>query len=334
MLKFDYKKMIKKVETMTIQFPLNRQRYFQLGQLALSKRQFKEASSYLQAAYTLGKDFPLNFLLVSTLLEAGYPKEALNYAEEFLKEYLATSDYFSLYLQCLLDCHYFVQAQQLINEKMLRLSGMELKKFINFKRIARQKELIYEQLTNVDSPQVKEDFLQMVNFPPMEQLKRASLCHQLTQDTFLECAEILFLEESVHYLVKSLLLEELAILNYPKNIKLLYYGKVEEIFLKDLLTINDTPLYQRLLLILETQLRHVDSLLEIDLQEEIRLNYALLYPFEKEYIKDPVLWVKSFIYQAAPSYVGTLSEEEREKIAEFSLFQQQLRKNLVVFKAK
>ncbi len=90
-----------------IPFPLKRERYLDLGQEAMNSGKIQQASDYFKEAYACQKDFPLNFLLVSTLLELKKCDEALAVAEEFLPDYEKHLDFLGLYLQCLLETENF-----------------------------------------------------------------------------------------------------------------------------------------------------------------------------------------------------------------------------------
>lgn len=317
---------------MTIQFPLNQKRYFQLGQKALENGQLNGAVENFKASYALKKDFSLNFLLVSTLLEAGEAKEAFLYAQEFVEEYEKGKDFLSLYLQCLLENQRFVEAHQILNEKMLKARGTELKKFMEYKRIVRQKEVMYTQLTLDKKNQVVEEFLNLPQEDYLTQLKKANLCHQLSQEDFFACCKKLLVDARLHYLVKALLLEELASLHFAPSIELLYRNQnLRQVPLKSIAPLKDTPLFQKMMTILEIQLRDVDPILEINLKEELRLSYVLLYPFEKEFIMDPEAWVKSYIYSFNPNYVSFNSPEEKQKILSLSCIQEELKHDLDSF---
>lgn len=317
---------------MTIQFPLNQKRYFQLGQKALEEGQLSLAADHFSASYALKKDFSLNFLLVSTLLEAGRAKEALSYAQEFKEAYEQGRDFLSLYLQCLLENQHFVEAHQILNEKMLVAQGSELKKLMEYKRIVRQKEVMHTQLTLDKKNQILEEFLNLPQEDYLTQLKKASLCHQLSQEDFFSACEKLFVDERLHYLVKSLLLEELVSLRFAASIPLLYRNQnIRMVSLKKLAPLRDTPLFQKLMLRLEIELRNLDPILEINLKEELRLSYVLLYPFEKEYILDADAWVKSYIYRFNPSYVTFADEEEKQKILALNCIQEELKHDLDSF---
>lgn len=315
-----------------IQFPMNRQRYFEMGQAALEAGDLAQAAEYFEACYTLKKDFSLNFLLTTTLLEVGDGEKALHYAQEFERHYLQGNDFFSVYLQCLLSANQFLLAHRLVNEKLLTAVGPAVKKFANYKKIIRQRELVFQQLAQEETAALKEKFLAMKEQDYLEQLELAKLSSQLPQEEFLTACRILFLEEKVHYLVKALLLEELANLHLQQKVEILYRNQNKRtVWLKDLHPIATSELFEKLILILETEIGTIDPILESNLLEEIRLGYALLYPFPEEYIQNPRNWVRAYIANYSPEYLGRQTKEEQQELLALSCVQEELKNDLSAF---
>ena len=317
-----------------IQFPLNRKRYFDLGQEALAAGHVQKAADYFQKSYDEKPDFSMNLLLTTTLLEAGRAAKAYEVASDFVEQHLSADEFFSLYLQCLLANHYFLKAHQLVNEKLHGASGLELKKMAHYKKVIRQKELIYQQLVEREVEKNYERLMTMPEHAYIEQLELAKIAQVLPQEEFYRACQQLFLDERVHYLVKALLLEELVQLRLQKKIDLLYRNQNQRsIWLPDLLPITATPLFEKLTLILAKEAGHVDPILEANVLEEMRLSYALLYPFEADFITNPKAWVLSYLTEYNAQFLVGLTTAQRREVLQLGVIQAELKKDLARFQA-
>lgn len=315
-----------------IQFPLNQERFFQLGQTLLEQGKTLEATDYFKKSYALKPTFALNLVVTSTLIEAGQAHDALKIAEDFESEYLKNEEFFSLYLQCLIDNNNFLKAHRIVNQKIVAATGKNLKKYAQYKKVIRQRELIFQQLEEKKVKESYDSFLSIPTMPYLEQLNTSKLAQILPQEEFYHGCQKLFLDERVHYLVKALLLEELSQLHLPKKIDILYRNQNKRtVWLPDIVPITSVPLFERLTLILENEAGNVDPILEANVLEEMRLAYALLYPFEGEFIHNPRNWVLAYLADYDAQFLVGVDEASREEIYQMAEVQAEIKKDLAGF---
>lgn len=199
-----------------------------------------------------------------------------------------------------------------------------------YKQVVRQKELMHQQLTQEAQAKLKEKLAQLPSERPVQQLAAVKDCIALNQDDFLEVSKRLLIDPKVHYLVKALLLEEVASLQGAGTVKILYRNQnMRQVSLNKIRSIPESPLFERLQTILEVKLRHKDPILQMNLLEEMRLSYALLYPFNQEYITDPQAWVDALIYQYNPEYVSC--QNNLQNILQLVAIQEELKHDLNQF---
>ncbi|MGX7136618.1 tetratricopeptide repeat protein [Enterococcus silesiacus] len=305
--------------TNKIPFPKNYERFIELGQEALKQNNLIEAVGYYEQAYAIRQDFPLNVVLVNTYLETGENEQALSLASEMKEKYFAYLDYLELYIQILIQNHLFIQAHSIINERILMEQSGEMRKLISLKKKIRHVELMYQQFEVGKIKELKEELNHLNQHNYYEQLAIVKKAGQLPQDEFLVIGKKILLDEQVHNLVRSWILEELVSLHVKEEVEFLWRDNQKYMVVPA--TVGgplDCAAYQRILLFLEKELINDNPILLVDIMEEIRLHFALLYPLADKIIENPKLWAVSYIisynHSIAQKYQVDEDSLEIEKI--------------------
>lgn len=279
-----------------IPFPKNYDRYIELGQELMDQGNLLAALDSFQRAYEIKKDFPLNFLISSTYLEVGENKKALYMALEMKDNYLTCLDYLSFYIQLLVSNQQFIHAHSLINDRILQEKCGEMHQLVALKKKIRQEELIYEQFEASKINQLKEQLSCLEQHSYYEQLAIVKKAVYLPQDDFFKIGKKILLDKKVHPLVRSWVLEKFAGLHVKEQIKVLWgENEQHQVIPAQIGGPLDCASYEQMMLFLEKELINDNPILLLDLREEVRLHFALLYPVADKIIKEPKLWAISYI---------------------------------------
>ncbi|MGX7149281.1 hypothetical protein [Enterococcus ureasiticus] len=313
--------------TNKIPFPKNYERFIELGQEAIKNNHLIEAVDYYEQAYAIRQDFPLNLVLVNMYLETGENEQALSLASEMKEKYFAYLDHMETYIQILIQNHMFIQAHSIINERILMEQSGEMRKLISLKKKIRHLELMYQQFEVGKIKELKDELDHLNKHNYYEQMAIVKKAGQLPQDEFIVIGKKFLLDERVHNLVRSWILEELVRLHVKEEVEFLWRdNKKYTVVPASVGTPLDSAAYQRILLFLEKELINDDPILLVDIMEEIRLHFALLYPLADEIIKDPRLWAVSYVISYNHSIAQKYQvDEERLEIEKIQKIQSQIR---------
>lgn len=305
--------------TNQIPFPKNYERFIELGQEAVKQDNLIEAVDHYEQAYAIRQDFPLNLVLVNMYLEIGENEQALSLASEMKEKYFAYLDYLEIYIQILIQNNMFIQAHSIINERILMEQSGEMRKLISLKKKIRHVELMYQQFEVGKIKELKEELNHLNRHNYYEQLAIVKKAGQLPHDEFIVIGKKILLDEQVHNLVRSWILEELVSLHVKEEVEFLWRdNKKYTVIPAAVGGPLDCAAYQRILLFLEKELINDNPILLVDIMEEIRLHFALLYPLADKIIEDPRLWAISYIisynHSIAQKYQVDKDGSEIEKI--------------------
>ncbi|WP_249921842.1 hypothetical protein [Candidatus Enterococcus palustris] len=313
--------------TNQIPFPKNYERFIELGQEAVKQNNLIEAVDYYEQAYAIKQDFSLNVVLVNIYLEISENEQALSLASEMKEKYFSYLDYLELYIQILIQNHMFIQAHSIINERILIEQSGEMRKLISLKKKIRHVELMYQQFEVGKIKELKEELDRLNTHNYYEQLAIVKKAGQLPQDEFIAIGKKILLDAQVHNLVRSWILEELVRLHVKEEVDFLWRdNKKYTVVPASVGTPLDSAAYQRILLFLEKELINDDPILLVDVMEEIRLHFALLYPLADEVIENPRLWAVSYIISYNHSIAQKYQlDEDRSEMEKIQKIQSQLR---------
>lgn len=302
-----------------IDFPMNFERYMEMGQLALAEGVLDEALLNFEGAYNLREDFQANQLLVRVLMARSEFAEAKKIAEEMKLDYLAASETFRTYLTILIGTQSFIQGRKLLRRSQFapELEAdflAEIEEGESFFRKFQGKELGERQALGKD--------LGELSF--YQQAGRLRAMEQLPLSEYLELAKGLIEEASLPLLLNNGLIETLVELGSQMEVSSQTIRGRQVIALAELPLINQQMSYQACLTSLRAQVDNHDSELSHSLEEELRLQFILLYPLADQLITTPALWVKLFL----ASYLGDELAERNSEVEGFLELQGALRKEL------
>ncbi|WP_430597477.1 hypothetical protein [Enterococcus sp. AZ177] len=313
--------------TNKIPFPKNYERFIELGQEAIKNNNLIGAVDYYEHAYAIRQDFTLNLVLVNMYLEIGENEQALSLASEMKEKYFAYLDYVEIYIQILIQNHLFIQAHSIINERILMEQSGEMRKLISLKKKIRHVELMYQQFEVGKIKELKEELQQLNKHNYYEQMAIVKKAGQLPQEEFIVIGKKILVDVQVHNLVRSWILEELVRLHVKEEVEFFWRdNKKYTVVPASVGTPLDSAAYQRILLFLEKELINDDPILLVDIMEEIRLHFALLYPLADEIIEDPRLWAVSYVSSYNHSIAQKYQvEEEQLEIEKIQKIQSEIR---------
>ncbi|SJZ62688.1 hypothetical protein SAMN02745116_00979 [Pilibacter termitis] len=297
-----------------IEFPKNFERYVDMGQKAMKERNFAQAAEYFLKAYEIEQDFPLNFLIANTLFDIGEYKQALNLAKEFEEDYHSHLEYFSFYIQLLALNRQFIEAHREINTRIYEGEENEMEELVRLKKEVRHNELLFRQFERKKIEELKNEISLLPEkeyFQQMIEVKKMSL---LTQEDFLEVARNFLANENVQILVRSWILEMLVVMGVQEEMEFLWVDKsVQKIKPNETTLPYQTKSYQQVFQELDELLGQNDPILMVNLMEEVRIFFAVIFPLSDSIITNPEVWAKSFLVDFWGEYDLIQEVEELQK---------------------
>lgn len=274
-----------------IEFPLNFVRYMELGQEALAISEFAEAEFNFTKAYNLKADFEANLSLVESLVSQSKFATALAIANEMKTNYVHALPLVKIYVRLLLGNGEFIQARKLLRQ--LHLPKEELKDLVLEVEQGEQIFKLYQQQDLNDLLKQKTTVSEGNFFQQAEILKS---WQKLPLDHYVSLVKEVIEGNLVNHLLKNSLLNDLVELGREATLSLtLLTGEVEIITTDNLPEIDQQKSFQGARQALRQQLPNEDSDLSRQLQEELRLQFSLLYPVADSLVTEPSLWVELFL---------------------------------------
>lgn len=284
-----------------IEFPLNFDRYMEMGQLALVEGLLDEALLNFEAAYNLQEDFQANRSLVRVLMSQSEFSQAKKIADEMKTDYLRDSQNFTLYMTILTGAHFFIQGRKLLrrcqfSEEITENCLLELEQGEEFLRKFQGKELAERQALGAG----------VSRLPFYQQGRCLRELEKLPLAEYLVILQGLIEGAKLPLLLNNGLIESLVELGCQFELNCWTIIGRQTIQLRTLTLVNQQSAYLACLEELHLQLENSDSDLSQSLREELRLQFILLYPLGDQLVKEPKSWVSLFL----ASYFGNEVEEE------------------------
>lgn len=298
-----------------IPFPKNFERYVDLGQEALKNKEIALAVEYFQNAYNIERNFSLNFLIVNLLFDLGEYKKAYDLSEDFVSDYYEDIEYFSLYVQLLMQNKLFSKAHREIHLRMTQDIPKELNELLRLKKEVRRNELLVRQFEKKRIEEKVAVLKSIGQLPFYEQMNVVKEASALPQEDFIRVSRKLLLEKKTHLFVKSWLLEMLSTMRIHEEFEFLWLNDTRRIVTPSKIELPyENSTYHEVLHTLNEHLGANDPILMINLVEEIRLQFAAVYPFAQEWFDKPKVWAKGMIRYYWQDFSHELSEQERNEV--------------------
>lgn len=277
-----------------IEFPRNYEYYLKEGQKAIEEHHLAEGVSQLENAYQLEQDPVVNWLIATTAFEIGdYPK-SLSYIEELPDFYVEEESRAELYLQNLLMKKNFLEARKLL-WKIQKQGKINKEKIQIFANLLEMQEKFYQQTQQSLIQGIKRELFQLPNYPVAYQLQIARKIKELPQTDLLNISKVLLIDAGVTSLVRNFLFEELAKVGVQESVPILTVdGSIHSLCPSEAGTSNTLMLTNDIMNKLEVVLESQDPILLENLQEEVKIELALLYPLHQFY-EDSEFWVNSYL---------------------------------------
>ncbi|MHC5229613.1 tetratricopeptide repeat protein [Enterococcus sp. LJL99] len=313
-----------------IPFPKNYERFIQLGKEATNSNDLKKAIDYFRKAYEIRPEFSLNLLLANTYLDVGENDQALFLAMDKKEEYLSCIEFTEMFIQILIQNQKFIDAHCVINERILLEQTGELKQLILLKKKVRDTERMYQQFEMRKIKLLEDELADLANHNYYEQLSIVKKAGKLPQEEFVAIGKKIVLNEQIHNLVRSWVLEEFAKLHIKEPIDFIW--RDAERYQVIPVTVGnslDCGAYQRILLFLEKELVNNNPILLSDVLEEIKLHFSLLYPLADKVIVNPNLWAVSYLITYDSELTSKYqTEKNKEELLAIQKVQEEIRDEL------
>lgn len=279
--------------TKPIEFPMNYQRYIELGKEALTLGDYQIARENFESAYNLEQKIEANQLLVTTLLKLDCYGEALIYVHELHRDYLIDEDSFAIYIAVLIGNDCFVKAAQHIFDKKnenWNVADCEQKL-----QLASDHFMVFQK-TAQESWQMK--IASLASEPLIKQLAILKEVERVPAVFYLELVLPLLSSQELTLIVRQGLLFEVLKLRSNQPVSVIdLMGNSRVILPEDIAHLNAVEAEVK-----EKIIQHIQRVLEFEagelkeqLLKECDMHFKVMYPFAHEWIRDSALWTEQFL---------------------------------------
>lgn len=278
----------------SIEFPGNYEYYLKKGQEALKEHHLAEGVSQLENAYQLEQDPVVNWLIATTAFELGDYSKSLSYIEELPNFYSEEESRVELFLQNLLMKKNFLDARKLLwkIQKQGKINEDKIQRLTDFLEM---QEKFYQQTQQSLIQGIKRELSELPKYPAIYQLQKAQRVKELPQADLFDVSKALLIDSEVSPLVRNFLFEELAKVGIQEAVSILTIdGNIHHLYPNEAGTSNTLVLTSNIIKQLAAILENQDPILLENLQEEVKVEMALLYPLQQFY-KDSKFWVNSYL---------------------------------------
>ncbi|MDH6363197.1 hypothetical protein M2139_000172 [Enterococcus sp. PF1-24] len=310
-----------------VEFPNDYEDFLRLGEGAVAAGDLLLAIQHYQAAYQIGATFSLNYILVNLLIEVGENQKAYTLAGDFPQEYLAETDTFKTYWQLLILNRQFLEARKWL------LYFQRQEKYEDFLTIAQQqlaeaeayvlkfeKQRIQRLLTLTDD---------LATVSLNQQFARIKELKELPYEKFIQVSRKLLIQPELNYFSRLRLVEDLVEIAANQEIDFLWYnGEIKTLLPKAMTMPAEVANYLASAKLLREALEDDNPVMLPALLDELKLHFAIVYPFSDEVFTQPQLIVASYLadYQLADvdeallfSPAGQALQAQKQKLREFTL---------------
>ncbi|WP_416352997.1 hypothetical protein ACNAN0_07370 [Agrilactobacillus fermenti] len=271
-----------------IKFPKNFETLIDQGNHFFDESKWHQAYECYYQAYELRPVFSLNYLLSVLLSKMGEIDEALALTKEYSEEYLQHgSECTFYYLQLLVRHRDFILARR-------DLKNLRSAKLVNvltaYIQMQEQKMMRHEVQMQTKLRQVYT----LVNATPAEQLHIIAEIKRLPLAVYLQALTVVLQNDWINPLYKSELLSYIAPLDVKQKLAFNWFGQVKTVDLATLPSDFRVMSYQTVWTHL-TNMALDDPIILLQIQQELDLQFILLYPFADEVVQAPAVWLDELL---------------------------------------
>lgn len=274
-----------------VEFPDNDKHYVRLGTEAFENNHLDDAVWYFEQAYKKNQNGPINFLLVSALLENRQNEEALDFANEQIDFYKNNEHYYMTYVSILIANQLFDKAQKIIDEQLNNTDHLEWERV---KQDLDNEKMRVQEQTKQYKDDLKKKLYSLNVMTVDEQLKIVDKADLFELNELQEIAPLIFQGPYIHYFVKIGLLQ-LLIENKDDKIYEFDWFKEKRTLQPNQLSLFNT--HHTVLKVRKELADHLEknpSLKEI-IDAEVSYHLMQLYPFIDEIVTNASQWVELYI---------------------------------------
>jgi len=303
-----------------IEFPKNFNVYMSEVMGHLGEGNVEKAVGFMKKAYALKEEETLNVLLVSSLLQIGSFREALELADEKKPFYEKDEKRLLIYVEVLLENNRILQAEKYIKDQLASQTVQYKEAWIRLDESLEDRKKRQEEVKRKAEEKTVRELFSLASLNTMEQLSKISEVYSLPNDKLKSLAPQLFTNPYVHPLVRATLLSLLAERGVDEQVSYLWFGEMKTINPKDTLPLEEDPMVKRFMNLLDNELAQNPSLYQL-VKNEVDTILLMLYPFESEIIekKGVKTWLSCIIAMIEPEEYSEKSEfkDEYDSIEEW-----------------
>ena len=257
----------------------------------LQQKQYAAAASLYEQAYSLQPDNKaIGRQLVYCLHAAHLDERAFVILQDSWEQYLATIADTNLLIEVVLARPDFISAWQILTA----VQWEDAVEKARLQQLIVQQQKLYAQTHAQQQQQIYQQILQILTLPLTQQVTVAANLHFLSREDFLQTVQLLLDNPYLHPMIKASLCEDLVKLKEKSVFTINYYGKQRHFRPQEYPLIAHLKSLTEMLSLLADH-HELTAAFVNDLQAEITLYAALLYPFTDIVIMQPKLWLQMIL---------------------------------------
>ncbi|SFB88879.1 hypothetical protein SAMN04488102_101280 [Alkalibacterium subtropicum] len=296
-----------------IEFPKNFNMYMSQVMEHLRQGSVVEAIDFMKKAYTIEDEDSLNVLLVSSLLQAGEYKEALQFADEKKRFYTSDEKRLLIYVEVLLENNQILQAEKHIKNKLKSQAAKYTDSWDRLDSQLTEIKKVQEDNKRKEEESIVRQLYSLASLNTLEQFAAMKGLYTLPNDRLKQLAPQLLVNPYVHPLVRATLFSLLAEREVDGTYQYLWFDKIKDVKPKDTLPVEQNPTGKLLADELDDRLFQNPSLYQLA-KNEVDTLLLMLYPFEDKVIipGEEKAWLSSILMTIDPTFeAGKRKENEK-----------------------
>lgn len=263
----------------------------QSAQKLIQQKQYLTAADLYEKIYSLQPtNEDIRRKLVFCLHAAHLDKQAFVVIQDSWEHYLSTIEDTQLLIKILLARPDFIAALQILTA----VKWNDYREKARLKNLILRQQKLYVQSHSQQQRQIYQQILEILTLPLSQQVSVVTNLHSLSFEDFFQAVQLLLDNPYLHPIIKASLCEDLVKLKEESVFTINYYGQKRQFLPKSYpLIANLKSLTEMLSLIADN--KKFTSVFLCDIQSEITMYAAFLYPFTDTIITQPKLWLQMIL---------------------------------------